>query len=54
MLDSEECRFLNEECSEKMYMYEIIEPLIRIKYCQCCLIGKLVKELKLLRVTGSQ
>ena len=46
------CRFLDAECNI------VPEPELSIdlnlKYCQNCLMGKLISELKLLRVTGIQ
>lgn len=48
------CRFTGEECHEKLYMYEIVQPMLRIAYCHCCLMGDLIRELKVLRITGIQ
>jgi len=50
--EEEKCRFVDSECTEKCYMYEIIDPSLRMQYCLNCLIGAVIKELKLLRVTG--
>jgi len=50
--EKEICRFSGDFCEEHLYLYEIVEPSLRIAYCHCCLMGKLIKEIKLLRVTG--
>jgi len=49
---NEECRFLKLECDEKCTMIECVDPMLRLKYCQCCLMGKLIRELQLIRATG--
>ena len=46
------CRFVDDECTEKCYMYEIVDPVLRMAYCHNCLMGRMIRELKLLRVTG--
>lgn len=45
---------MNAKCTEKMYMYELVDSDLHLKWCQNCLMGKLIEELKRLRLTGIQ
>ena len=50
----EKCRFMDAECDEKMYIDEIASRELHLKWCQNCLMGKLIVELRRLRLTGLQ
>ena len=52
--DGERCRFMNTKCTEKMMMLELSDHYLHLKWCQNCLMGKLIEELKRLRLTGLQ
>lgn len=51
-IEKEECRFRMIECTEKMYMHEIVDVGLYLRFCQNCLLGQLTDELRRLRVTG--
>lgn len=52
--EKETCRFMAMECTEKMYMHEIADPGLHLKWCQNCLMCKLIVEIRRLRITGLQ
>jgi len=50
--EKDKCRFTYGECLEQCYMYEILDPSLRMQYCLNCLLGKVIREIRLLSVRG--
>jgi len=48
--EGERCTFMDCECDPHMSALVLVSmsPHARLKFCQCCLMGKLIRELSLI------